>query len=335
MTYHQEPRPAQFGYPPQQYPGQHPARPHQSHPGLTPERSNNKKIPTWAKVTAGGLAITAAIGGGLAAKANFDSADRAEAGYSLSDEPSHESRPDGLTADTATLEQFTSDEYFTDAERVAWADEQLNAPSTDPEYPNMTVEQAAYKRINANLYKSNGLQLGKEFSALVEPSVNNTPAEVDTQIYVDTAAAMFEPNLDKAKKMLAAVADNNSEFYKNISHDMEKFRAKNPSSEDFYGQTLAYYYTPWDENSTELIPQATGVSDSADHPLGTISPVDNTPTRVSMQRASQDVVRAKNPDFEVVRSFVDGKRWIERESIDRNDVGRWIPPEQLITIQVK
>lgn len=80
---YQQSRPAQFPYqhyPSQQYIGQY----HQ--PGPAPEQFNNrnnkngdnKKLPTWAKVTAGGLAVAAAVGGGLFAKSQFDSADRAE-----------------------------------------------------------------------------------------------------------------------------------------------------------------------------------------------------------------------------------------------------------------
>lgn len=238
------------------------------------------------------------------------------------------------TLDSATPEQFYDDNYFTDAERVAWTDKQLNSPSTNPNYPDMTAEQAAYEQINANLFKSNGLQLGKQFSGLTKPSIDNTPQEVDTQQYVGLAAVMFEPDLDKAEKMLAGIDDNGSESNRNMMDDIVKFRNTKPSAEEFYGQTLALYYTPWDKNSNPLKPQATGISSSSSRPLGNIYPVDGVPTRVVMQRVSQDADRPNSPDFEVVYTFVDNKRWTQQETIRPSDVSKWIPPEQLVNILV-
>lgn len=329
----------QNGFPEPHYPGSIPP-----YAAANPENVNGfsgdkKEMNPWVKVGIASVAVIATAVVGSAGLAYYNAKQFADGSKKMLDGGAGVSAPvvsgqEGVekpTLDSATVEQFYDDNNFTDEQRVGWADSQLNSPSTDPEYPDMTVEQAAYRRINANFRN----RLGSEFSGLVKPSVNNSPAEVDTQIYVDTAAALFEPNLNKAKKMFAAVADNGSTMYDSLVTSTMMYREKNPGK--LYDQTESYHYTPWDSGphtpADKLAPQATGISSSS--PLGPIHPIDNTPTRIAMQHTSQDNDRASQPDFEVVRAFVGGKRWIEREIIRLGDSGKWIPPEELVTIQPK
>jgi hypothetical protein len=231
-------------------------------------------------------------------------------------------RPAGMTADNASSVDFYNDNYFTDAERVEWANEQLNAPSA--ENPDLTVEQAAYEHIKTTMMERSGVPL----QPLVNPSPSNTPNEVGIQQMAIQGAAMYEMDFNKAKKLLAATFDNNSLFYESFVDDVTKIRQSNPTQAELYNETIAYTYTPFDPNQEGLVPQATGVSSEA--PLGTIQPVNNEPTRVVMKTVSQKLVDL--PDFEEVQTFVDGKRWVAEEKISPSDTSSWIQPENLINL---
>jgi hypothetical protein len=229
-----------------------------------------------------------------------------------------------MTADNASSVDFYNDNYFTDAERVEWANEQLQKDANDPEYPGLTVEQAAYEHIKNTMMEESGVPL----EPLVTPSESNTPNEVGIQHLTVQAASSYEMNADKAKKLLAAAFDNDSPDYASYVEDDEQYRQSNPTQADLYDTTIAYAYTPFDPNQEGLVPRATGIS--SDAPLGSIAPINNQPTRIVMKTVSQ--TQNHTPDSEEVQTFVDGKRWIAETKITPNDTNLWIPPENLISL---
>jgi hypothetical protein len=225
-----------------------------------------------------------------------------------------------VTTGNATAEQFYRGGLFTTDQRVDWADSQLRSPSTDTQYPNMTVEKAAYQRVKA----SSVVPIGD----LAEPSVSNTAGEIATQNLTVRAAALYEiglggKGLDWAEKLLAATEDRSTDLrVPSATENLERISKGTPSQSDLYQRNVAYNDTPV---STELVPQWTALT--TEGPIGSsIFPENGEPTRVSLRvhsRTSDEI-----PDYEVVLAFVSNKRWIERERMGPHDL-YFIEPSRL------
>jgi hypothetical protein len=239
--------------------------------------------------------------------------------------------PEGVTAENASSIDFYNETYFTDADRIAWADEQLDAPGTDPKYPGKSVREAAYERVKAELKDGSTIDI----KPLVSPSKSNTANEADIQMVTVEAAAMYELNLEKGKKMLAAAMRQDTDFYASIVEDFDKLHATNPTQDELYISTIEYAFTPADGatlNSTgKIVDMASDTSTSA--LIGSVQPFNHEPTRVVYKQASQ--TNDNTPNFEEVQVFIANKNWVAIKRITQNDVGKWIPPATLITLPKK
>lgn len=107
--------------------------------------------------------------------------------------------------DVATPDAFYSDEYFTDEQRVEWAWNKLQQPSTDPRYSGLTILQAKHAEIKD--------KYPRYFTEdLVEPSENMTGDEIlalQTTIHTLAAESTELSDMDRAK-ILAAALDNST-----------------------------------------------------------------------------------------------------------------------------
>lgn len=116
-----------------------------------------------------------------------------------------------ISIDAATPDQFYSDTYFTDEQRVDWAWNKINQPSHEAGYEGMTLLQAAHKKLADSV--NNKPQYGNvEFlHELVAPSEGMSGDQV--LAYISTlsylAATADLPDSDRAK-ILAASSDNSS-----------------------------------------------------------------------------------------------------------------------------
>ncbi len=117
-------------------------------------------------------------------------------------------RPANLNADNASPDEFFSDRYFTDEERVKWAYEQLNQPSVDPKYEGMTILEASHAELVQMYNEPDGYEYIRE---LVDPSENMTGDQIET-LGASVSNLLVKSNLprDIRVKMLAAVNDNHS-----------------------------------------------------------------------------------------------------------------------------
>lgn len=299
-------------------------------PPRVSSKDRKKAHPLAKGIAIGAIGAAAAGFGGYTMHQQFAAADRTEQGTSYDMGVENQQQPN---IDTATPDQFFNDEYFTDIERVQWADQQLDTPSNDPEYPGATVAGAAFSRLKDYLMENNGVPIN---SMLTESSESNTPNEANVQILSAVAAAVYELDENRAEKLLAGAFDNNSELMsamRNNIHDLrEEYRQQyggEITQEFLHNQNIAYSFTPYDPDIAaatggDLVPQATGISTNA--PIGNIYPVNGEPTRVVMMTVSQ--TENKPPDYEMVQAIV-GDRWIGRDFITPNDVNLWIPPSQL------
>lgn len=180
-------------------------------------KSGDKKSP-WPKVAiaaVGGIALTVVVPYGvikaytthvnnaLEKTGGGDKTNSAEPfpGTGVDNNPGKIEAPESVTLDNATTEEFRSDEYFTDPERVAWAWDKLEQPTSEPGYEGMTRLQAA----NAKLMKDN-----PDARKTVEPSLEMSGDEIlansDSISYLAATTTELSDN-DRAK-VLAASRDN-------------------------------------------------------------------------------------------------------------------------------
>ncbi len=113
-----------------------------------------------------------------------------------------------ITLDTATVDEFYNDAYFTDEERVDWAWSKLNEPSTKQGYEDMTILQAKYSELQAK-YNSPNYKYIQDY---VEPSESMAGDEIlSLQTAIQTIAAESTELSDtERQKIIAAVADNST-----------------------------------------------------------------------------------------------------------------------------
>ena len=234
--------------------------------------------------------------------------------------------PETVTLDDASADQFYDDKYFTDEQRAEWANEQLQAPSTDPEYPNMSVEQAAYQRLQAKLAREGRPALGP----LVAPSLENTANEASVLQIVAFAAGYYDSDSNKGEKIIAAGMDNSHEMSESMRTDVRNKHLLSDS--DRLDGSLEVTFTPNDAEKTQLAGHNVEMASpySTDSLIGNIAPVNGAPTRVVYLRDSQE----SSQKTEEVQAFIGG-RWTACESILPSEVGRWIPPKDLVDILVK
>ncbi|MFZ2545329.1 MAG: hypothetical protein WAW80_05105 [Candidatus Saccharimonadales bacterium] len=290
-------------------------------------------IPRWVKWGGAGLVAAIGIGGAaygigyLGAKGQLDAVRGASGSdrYTSSSEipGSHGEYGGELNIDNATPSEFFSDAYFTDEERVQWADEQLNAPSQDPQYPNMTAEQATYQRILYNLAQQDRPEelIGK----LVEPSITNTANEANIIQMVAYAAGVFENDSDKGEKMIAAGIDNGHPRVDDIRDDTR--RAHLSSDAERLRYNLGFSFVPGDAMQSEKAGHKVEMASpySTDRPIGSIVPQNGIPTRVAL------IVTNGDPDdSEEIQTFIGG-RWTANDNILETN-GRWIPHNDLVDI---
>lgn len=115
-----------------------------------------------------------------------------------------ETRQD-VTLDNASIDQFYSDEYFTDEERVNWAWDKLQQPSTDPRYEGMSILRAKFAELQEKYNEPNY----KYIQDYVEPSEGMAGDEIlSLQTIIHTIAAESDLSDTERAKILAAALDN-------------------------------------------------------------------------------------------------------------------------------
>ncbi|WP_179474169.1 tetratricopeptide repeat protein [Mycolicibacterium vinylchloridicum] len=230
----------------------------------------------------------------------------------------------GLTLDAATPSQFDADSNFTDAERQQWAVEQLQAPSRDPDYPNMTVLEAAHQRLNANLKKNNRMPLEElTGSQLVEPALSNTANESNLLRTLVVAAAAYAKDLPTAKKMLAAAYDNV------ILDNPHAYVMKS------FGKTFTLSRTERRQQDVQVTFTSQDISKITGQMVEFATPVDPTaatPSRITLQMDTQDL--SGRPLTEEQESFINNRWVITSPAVTSSDAG-WIEPTKLSSAQPK
>lgn len=110
-----------------------------------------------------------------------------------------------LTLDQATPTEFFDDANFTDKQRVDWAYDKLNTPSSDPEYEGKTVLEAAHAKLASILNKPGEHSYIGE---LVKPSLDMSGDEVSTLFSsISFLAGTSDLPEDVRIKLLAAEVD--------------------------------------------------------------------------------------------------------------------------------
>lgn len=231
------------------------------------------------------------------------------------DVQAHSERPAGMTADTATPQQFYNDALFSDKERVEWADQQLSTPSELN--PRMSTQADALERLKTNIAANHRPPLEILFggASLVTPNVNNSANEVNYQHAVILAAALYEPNISKAEKMVAAgYADDEVKKLDGSLVSSLVSAHKLPEAERL-GLDVEIAYTP-------------NVSDTPGVIVDLASKVTTTttPTRIAYLTDSQKSASGR-PDTEIRQSFMNG-RWVETGVVAEGGAG-WIPAPEL------
>ena len=227
---------------------------------------------------------------------------------------------DVLSLNDASPEDFYNDGLFSDIDRVAWANRQLQSSSADSTYPAVTVEEAAYERLQDQLAVEGRPPLGP----LVSPSIQNTANEANILRAVAIAAAYYEEDRHRREKLLAAAFDNQHE---RSSEMRASLRNSHPLSAAGRLRTgFESTFTPSDperlRTSGRHLEMATPYSKN--RRLGTVVPIDGLPTRVVFLRDS------RQPDHEVeeIQVYVGG-RWTAHGTILPTATARWIPPDLL------
>ncbi len=190
----------------------------------------------------------------------------------------------------------------------------------------MTVEQAAYNRLQSKLANQGRPQLGP----LVEPSIENSANESNVLEIVAQAAAFYIGDPIAGEKILAAATDNNSDIIAKMrSGVIERY---NLSEAERLDTSFQVTFTPNDAaKSQEAGHSIEMVSPySTEAPIGNIIPEANTPTRVAYQRDSRNT----GERFEELQTFKGG-RWIASESILPSETNKWIEPTNLVDIMIK
>lgn len=229
-----------------------------------------------------------------------------------------------VTLENATPDQFWSD-TFTDTERVQYADKLLHE-KIDPQYHDMTLEQASYKRLQAKL-----TALGRpELSSLVTPSKSNTANEALVQLSVADAAAVYVDDSNTGEKILAAVTDDSNP---GLETQRETVRTKHQlSPEERLDTDFATSFVGPDAAASAAaghsVEQATPIVSDGNR-LGNIVTEASVPTRVATVVDSQNMEHVS----EDVQTFVGG-RWVTRDVIGPN-ASTWIPPKTLVNIKAK
>jgi hypothetical protein len=232
------------------------------------------------------------------------------------------SRPASMTADNASSADFYNDSYFGDTERIDWANDQLQKNADDPDYPGLTAEQAAYQHVKTQLKRDSAVDLGP----LVAPSQSNDANEADIQMLVVEAAALYEVDLDKAKKMVAASMRQDTAFYTSFVEDLEDIHRAVPTKQQLITMTIGFAFTNTNYNaSNELVPVSTATTTAG--ALGNIRAFGGHPTRVAYMTETQ--VSNHVSSFEEVQAFM-ANRWIAVQKIESTEAGLWIPPSDLI-----
>ena len=224
---------------------------------------------------------------------------------------------------TASPSDFYSDALYTDQDRINWVEGQLQAKSTDPEYPNRTVLQAAHDRLNHNLSAKGRMsieELTGVSDPLATPSLNDSANQINAHQEVIIAAAVYEQDSDKAEKMLAGAFDNTN--VNNVRNGIRKDHQR-PDSERL-GFDMQIIFTPDDANVLQSTGKAVElISGFVDN---------NPPTRISYQTDSQE--SNNTPDYESQVSFING-HWVETAVINKyghpngTPVSSWIEPSNL------
>lgn len=222
---------------------------------------------------------------------------------------------------TASPSDFYSDALYTDQDRINWAEGQLQAKSTDPEYPNGTVLQAAHDRLNHNLSVKGRMsieELTGVSSPLATPSLSDSANQINAHREVIIASAVYEQDSDKAEKILAAAFDNTN--VDNVRNGVRKDHQHSDSERLRLDTQISF--TPADAN----VLQSTGKV--VELISGFIE--ENPPTRVLYQTDSQQI----QPDLEEQVSWINN-RWIETAVINRNKPSNgkplisWVEPSDL------
>lgn len=135
-------------------------------------------------------------------------------------------RPADMTIDNASpdVNGFFNDRYFTDKERIDWAYNVLNQPSSDPEHVGMTYLEVAHGDLQERYNEPGGY---KYIDDLVTPSENMTGDQifalllsvVETQLHSDLpldtrlklAAATLDNSMPQVKRNLTAVTEGNED----------------------------------------------------------------------------------------------------------------------------
>ncbi|GEM_PF-6114197 len=178
----------------------------------------------WVKPVAIGATILTALGvGGYAlfgrSSSESDSpkggagSDRSTSAPELAGSNPDVAKKEKPTLDNSTPEEFRSDEDFTDPERVAWAWDKLNQPTSEPGYEGMTRLAAA----NTKLMKANPLADG-----IIEPSLSMTGDQIlgnEQSIYY-LAAITGELSDNDRVKVLAAAIDNSNPVFDTVAHNV-------------------------------------------------------------------------------------------------------------------
>lgn len=190
-----------------------------------------------------GLLIGAGVVGGAAGGYNLLSNDEAKGTATsqgqegIEDYPGDSNftveRPAGMTAETATPDEFFSDQYFTDEERINWAYTKLNE-ANDLERPGMTVLEAAYdnlKRRHSDDGNSDGSYRGYQYVRdLVSPSEGMTGNEILTlHSVINEAATASNLPEDVRIKLLAATVDNSQHNLATLVENVKERDSQNMS----------------------------------------------------------------------------------------------------------
>jgi hypothetical protein len=232
--------------------------------------------------------------------------------------------------DASTPDQFWSG-AFTDEQRVEWAVDQLHMPSADPDHLGMTVEDAAYQRLQSKLN-----ELGRpQLNDLVDASKDNTPNEANVQNIVGVAAAYYVDGpdtvktADHAEKMLAASMDDDSTLLAQTRANVREEHLSKTLAERLNDDFETTYVAP-DAASVaagERKEQATAISENG-APIGNYIPEPGVPTRIALVHDSQ------RPEISENVQKYEGGRWVNGRIIWPSDASVWIPPKQVVNIQI-
>lgn len=107
-----------------------------------------------------------------------------------------------MTLDNATSADFYK--YFSQEERVNWANDQLNAPSEDPEMTGMTVLEAEWQEL-----KTKYPDLMVE---LVAPSESMNTNQIGARLVSIANIIADQESIDLKLKLLTAYADSSNKY---------------------------------------------------------------------------------------------------------------------------